>query len=55
MTAPAAILWTVIAALFAIWVAGLILQFMVGWIWLVFALAVVLLFVNLLPRRRAAM
>lgn len=53
MGALGAILWTIIIALFAVWAAGLLLNFMAGWIWLAFALAVVLLFINLLEGRGA--
>jgi hypothetical protein len=53
MAALAGILWTVIVILFAIWIAGLILHFLAGWIWILFAIAVVLLFVNLLTGRGA--
>ena len=53
MAALAGILWTIIVILFAIWLAGLVLHFMAGWIWLLFAAAVVLLFINLLSGRGA--
>ena len=53
MGALAGILWTIIVVLFAIWVAGLVLHFLAGWIWLLFAVAVVLLFINLLSGRGA--
>lgn len=53
MAALAGILWTVIVILFAVWLAGLFLHFMGGFIWLLFAVAVVLLFVNLLTGRGA--
>lgn len=53
MAAPAAIPWSVIAALFAVWVAGLVLNVFPGWIWISFTIAVVLLFVNLLSERGA--
>lgn len=53
MAGLAGILWTVIVILFAIWLAGLVLHFMGGLIWIVFAIALVLLFVNLLTGRGA--
>jgi uncharacterized membrane protein YtjA (UPF0391 family) len=53
MAGLAGILWTVIVILFAIWIAGLILHFMGSFIWLLFVVAVVLLFVNLLTGRGA--
>lgn len=53
MAALAGLLWTIIVILFAIWIAGLILHFLAGWIWIIFAVAIVLLFVNLLSGRGA--
>ena len=53
MAGLAAILWTVIVALFVIWLLGLVLHFLGAWIWILFAVAVVLLFVNLLTGRGA--
>ena len=53
MAGLSGILWAVIVILFAVWVAGLILHFLGGLIWIVFAVAVVLLFANLLTGRGA--
>jgi uncharacterized membrane protein YtjA (UPF0391 family) len=53
MAGLAGILWTVIVILFAIWLAGLVLHFMGNLIWIAFAIAIVLLFVNLLTGRGA--
>jgi hypothetical protein len=53
MAGLAGILWTVIVILFAIWIAGLVLHFLGSFIWIIFAIAIVLLFVNLLTGRGA--
>lgn len=53
MAALAGILWTIIVILFAIWIAGLILHFLSGWIWIIFVVAIVLLFLNIFRGRGA--
>jgi hypothetical protein len=53
MAGLAGLLWTLIVILLAVWIAGLVLHFLGGFVWVLFAIAIVLLFVNLLTGRGA--